>query len=62
MLEALSEQRAARWAVAKWVHLEREIPRDAESLHQRACSHGSAKPVRELQNLLPRADHTEAHA
>jgi hypothetical protein len=24
--------------------------------------HGSAKPMRELQNLLPRADHTEAYA
>jgi hypothetical protein len=24
--------------------------------------HGSAKPMRELQNLLPRADHTEVYA
>jgi hypothetical protein len=23
--------------------------------------HGSAKPMRELQNLLPRADHTELY-
>jgi hypothetical protein len=27
-----------------------------------AHAYGSAKPMRELQNLLPRADHTEVYA
>jgi hypothetical protein len=61
--EAASEQRAARCIVATGVLLERGLPRDAESLHPRACMGvPSAKLMRELQNLLPRADHTEAHA
>jgi hypothetical protein len=45
-------------------HLERGLPRDVESLHPRAQwrMHGRAKRMRELKNLLSRADHTEAHA
>jgi hypothetical protein len=59
--EALSEQRAARCVVATGAHLARGLPRYVESLHPTRM-HGSAKPMRELQNLLPRADHTEAYA
>jgi hypothetical protein len=59
--EALSEQRAARCVAAAGAHLERVFPRDVESLHPTRM-HGSAKPMRGLQNLLPRVDHTEAYA
>ena len=37
LLEAVSEQRAARCIVAAGVLLERGLPRDVESLHPRAC-------------------------
>ena len=60
---AVSEQHAARCIAATGVLLERGLPRDAESLHPRACMGvPSAKLMRELQNLLPRADHTEVYA
>jgi hypothetical protein len=60
--EAVSEQRAARCIVATGVLLERGLPRDVESLQAPTRMHGSAKLMRELQNLLPRADHTEVYA
>jgi hypothetical protein len=58
--EAVAEQRAARCIVAAGALLERGLPRDVESLHPRACM--EVPPMRELQNLLPRADHTEVYA
>ena len=61
--EAASEQRAgARCIVATGVLLERGLPRDVESLHPRACMEVPSPCARELQNLLPRADHTEVYA
>jgi hypothetical protein len=61
--EVVSEQRAARCIAATGALLERGLPRDVESQHPRACMEvPSAKLMRELQNLLPRADHTEVYA
>jgi hypothetical protein len=57
-LSRSSAQRAARCIAAPRVPLERGLPRDVESLRPTRM-HGSAKPMCELQNLLPRAGHTE---
>jgi hypothetical protein len=61
LLSSLGAARRARCVAAPGAPLERGLPRDVESLHPTRM-HGSAKPVRELQNLLSRADHTEAYA
>jgi hypothetical protein len=62
-LSRSSAQRAAlQLCIQPGAHLERGLPRDVESLLPTRM-HGSAKPMRrELQSLLPRADHTEAYA
>jgi hypothetical protein len=60
---AVSEQRAARCIAATGALLEKSFRETwSHCTHAHAWKCQAAKPMRELQNLLPRADHTEAYA